>query len=289
MGVVDVLLARRSEAQHGLVTRRDLLDAGVTRAELDHRVRISRLHVVHRGVYSVGHRALTADAVSLAAVLACGPEAALHLGWAAAHWRMLSAAPDPIEVVHTGARRTGPEGVRLRRTVRLEAEIHRDVPVTTPLRTLLDLAATSHPGLELAVNEAQALKLVTHAELEHLASSGRRGSAAIRHVIQDVPGYTREEAERRLRSLILKAQSPRPRLNQCVEGHDADAVWLDQRLVIEVDGYASHGSRHAFERDRRLDQQRTAAGYRTLRVTWRQLTREPEAVVAGIATALARN
>ncbi len=289
MGVVDVLIAGLAEAQHGLVTRRDLLDAGVHSAAIRHRVRAGRLHVVHRGVYSVGHRPLSADADSLAAVLACGPEAALNLGWAAAHWWMLSAAPDPIEVVHVGAKRTGPAGVRLRRTAHLEATIHRGVPVTTPLRTLLDLAATGHPGLELAVNEAQALKLVTHAELEHLATSGRRGSAAIRDVIQDVPGYTREEAERRLRSLILKAQLPRPRFNKRIEGHDADAVWPDQRLVIEVDGYAAHGTRHAFERDRRIDQQRTAAGYRTLRVTWHQLTRRPETVVASIAAALARS
>ncbi len=81
---------------------------------------------------------------------------------------------------------------------------------------------------------------------------------------------------------------PRPHLNAPVECHHADAVWPDQRLVIEVDGYASHGSRHAFERDRRIDQQRTAAGCRTVRVTWRQLTREPEAVVATVAGALAR-
>lgn len=80
-----------------------------------------------------------------------------------------------------------------------------------------------------------------------------------------------------------------PHFNAHLDGAERDAVWLDHRLVVEVDGFAAHGSRDAFERDRRRDQQLVAAGYRTLRVTWRQLTGEPEAVVARLAAALARD
>ena len=65
-----------------------------------------------------------------------------------------------------------------------------------------------------------------------------------------------------------------------------DAVWPEQRLVVEVDGYAFHRTREAFERDRRRDARLLVAGYRVLRVTWRRLTREPEQVIALIAGAL---
>lgn len=141
----------------------------------------------------------------------------------------------------------------------------------------------------MAINEAQAAKLVTRAELDGLAGSGRHGSRAIRTLLEDLPGYTRQAAEGRLKALILAAQLPRPRFNARVLGHDADAVWYAQRLIVEVDGFAAHGHRLAFERDRRRDQERAAAGYRTVRVTWRQLTQEPEAVAAMLGAALARS
>lgn len=105
-------------------------------------------------------------------------------------------------------------------------------------------------------------------------------------MLAEAPGYTRAEAERRLRSLLLKAQFPRPDFSARIEGHDADVVWPEHRLILEVDGYARHSSRRAFEADRRRDQA-PAAGYVTVRVTWRQLTQEPEAVIARLAGALA--
>jgi very-short-patch-repair endonuclease len=226
----------------------------------------------------------------MAAVLACGPGAALSHGSAAALWRMLTGAVGAPEVLRTGVNREGPAGVRLRRTNRLEATTHHNVPITTPARTLLDLAATGSSGrLELALNEARSLRLVNQAALEALATSGRPGSRAIRTLLADAPGFTRQEAERRLKALILRAQLPRPLTNTQVCAQEADAFWPEHRLVLEVDGYAVHGRRDAFERDRRLDQQRAAAGYRTVRVTWRQLTGEPEAVVARLAGALARS
>lgn len=129
--------------------------------------------------------------------------------------------------------------------------------------------------------------LVRRDELEALAASGRRGSARLRTLLTDTTGYTRRGAEHRLRSLILKAQLPIPLFNFRLLGHEQDAVWLKRRLVVEVDGYAAHGSRAAFERDRRRDQDLAAAGYHTLRVTWRQLTGEPEAVIARLAAVLA--
>ena len=100
-------------------------------------------------------------------------------------------------------------------------------------------------------------------------------------------GPTRSEAERRLLRLVERARLPRPETNARLAGYEVDALWRLQRLIVEVDGYAFHGGREAFEQDRRRDADLMVAGHRVLRVTWRQLTREPEAVAARLAVTLA--
>lgn len=289
MHPVDATIGRLAARQKELVTREALLEEAVTAPAIRHRLESGRLQPVHRGVYTTAHAPLTFEQRALAAVLACRPVSAASDGWAAALWRLLSEPADLPEVRREGEHRTGPAGVRLRRATSLDVTIHRGVPVTTPGRTLLDLAATGPAGrLGLALDEALARKLVTRRQLDALAASGRPGARAIRRLLADAPGYTREAAERMLKALVVKAQLPRPRYNARVEGHDADAVWPEHRLVVEVDGYAAHGHRRAFEQDRRLDQLRLVAGYGTLRVTWHQLTGEPDAVIARLAAALAR-
>lgn len=86
--------------------------------------------------------------------------------------------------------------------------------------------------------------------------------------------------------LIRAAGLPTPEVNVRVAGHEVDLLWRAQRLVVEVDGFAFHSSRAAFERDRLRDADLLAAGYRVIRITWRRLTQEPEAVVASLAVAL---
>jgi very-short-patch-repair endonuclease len=85
---------------------------------------------------------------------------------------------------------------------------------------------------------------------------------------------------------VKRAGLEQPLSNHHLHGHLVDFVWLEQRLIVEVDGYDTHRDRAAFERDRRRDQILTAAGYRVIRITWRQLTQEPLAVIARIAQAL---
>jgi very-short-patch-repair endonuclease len=285
-------LIARSMREHGLVPRRTLLDAGVSRAAITHRLKAGRLHAHHRGVYSLTSD-LSPDQQALAAILACGSGAVLSHVSAAAHLRILSAAPGPTEVLREGARRHGPAGIRLHRTTHLpdeERTVVRGVPVTTAARTLLDLAATGSLGrLEIALNEALVLRLASRAELEALATSGRGGGAQIRSLLRDAPGFTRNEAERRLRRLILKAQLPSAIHNTRVLDHEVDAYWPRHRLACEVDGFAAHGTATAFERDRRRDQCFAAGGVQVIRVTWRQLTETPEAIAATLGGALARS
>ena len=148
--------------------------------------------------------------------------------------------------------------------------------MTAPARTLFDLAATGYPHLERAFGDAHAQRLVTAREIERPARAQpdpRAGTRALRALLSDnASGFTRSKAERILRGLLRSANLPLPRFNARVAGYEVDAFWPEHRLVIEVDGYAYHGHRAQFERDRRKDLALTAAGFRVIRVSWRQLT-----------------
>jgi very-short-patch-repair endonuclease len=162
--------------------------------------------------------------------------------------------------------------------------------VTSPARTLLDLA-TVLSGRELAraAEEAQVQRLLTPAQVEaYLARrSHRHGALRLRAATRQDPAFTRSEAERRFLELLRSAALPEPQANVRVHGHEVDFLWRRQELVVEVDGYAYHSSRAAFERDRRRDAELEAAGIHVRRITWRQIAEEPEALVARLAVALA--
>lgn len=183
-------------------------------------------------------------------------------------------------------------GVHLHYATTLDARDIRRVhglPVTAPARTLHDLAATGYAQLERAFAEAHAQRLVNAREIEQMLNRAgpRAGSRALRDLLSDnASGYTRSKAERILRGLLRQANLPTALFNTRIAGYEVDAVWPDQRLIVEVDGYAYHGHRAQFERDRKKDLALTAAGYRVIRVSWRQLTNEPFALVAVLSAAL---
>jgi very-short-patch-repair endonuclease len=118
--------------------------------------------------------------------------------------------------------------------------------------------------------------------------AGPRGAAALRALAagQAASAFTRSEAERRLLSLVRQAALPEPLVNARVCGFEVDFYWPASRLVVEVDGRAFHGDERAFEQDRLRDQVLVAAGLRVIRVTWRQISENPLAVVARVAQAL---
>jgi len=244
----------------------------------------------------VGHLALAEHANEAAALLACGPGAVLSHRSAAHFWSLLDAPLDQVDVTLVGRRCRPKEGVRLRCVAAID---RRDVrrrdglPVTSPARTLVDLAAdASDDELERAVSEARAQRLLRTGELEQALgrARGRLGVKRMRAFLrrEDEPGYTRSQAERRMRKLMRGAKLPVPVANARVAGYTADFLWREQRLIVEVDSYRYHGHRAAFERDRRKDVALAAAGYRVIRFTWWQLRDEPFAVVAHIARMLER-
>ncbi len=172
-----------------------------------------------------------------------------------------------------------------------ETRTRFNIPVTSPPRTLLDLATTRRDDLDPALAEAFAKRLALRSELLSLSARHprHRGAKQLRALGEDdrAPAHLRSEAEKRLLALVRRATLAEPEVNVRLGPYIIDFLWRAPRLVVEVDGYAFHSSRAAFERDRRRDADLTSRGFRVLRFTWRQIVDEPELVVARIAQALA--
>jgi very-short-patch-repair endonuclease len=167
----------------------------------------------------------------------------------------------------------------------------RGIPVTSPARALIDYAATAPPDeLERAIAEAYAVKLVTESQIRGVLerAPNRAGTGHMRAELdrEGGPKWTQSEAERRMLSLIREARLPIPQTQARLAGWPADFFWPEHKLILEVDGYPFHSHRRAFERDRRRDAAHVAAGYRVIRVTYRQLLEEPVAVAVVIARTL---
>jgi very-short-patch-repair endonuclease len=291
--VRDRAVAALARTQHGVVTAGQLEAAGFTDAVIRRRVDGGWLVRRHQGVYQLGVVAARFGD-EMAALLAVGPRASLSHWTSAGIWTA-TGRPGAVELVCEGESAGRRSGIRPHRTAALapcDVAVRHGLRVTTPARTLVDLAATTPPAeLERLIEEMQVQDLATPAEiLEAIRrGAGRPGVRKLRAVadLLDEPLFTRSEAERRLKVLLKSAALPMPRTNVRRAGWEVDAVWDRRRLVVEVDGYRYHRTRAKFERDRRKDGQLLLAGYRVLRITWHQLTREPETVVATIAAALA--
>ena len=276
-----------ADRQHGVVALWQLIQMGFDSGAIEARVARGRLYRVHQGVYAVGHRRLEWRGVLMAAVLACGPQAVLSHRSAARLWGI---RPDnrrdvDVTVPSRGAhRRRGihPHSVRKldpRDVTRIDG-----IPVTTLPRTLLDLAEVAPRSHVIkAMREALIKRLFDlHALDELLARSpGRRGRQPLREILSDavIETHSRAELEFRFRQLCHEAGLPPPILNTEVEGYLVDAVWPDAKLIVELDSWEFHSHRKAFEDDRERDAALQLANYRVIRITWRQLTKEPAKVV----------
>ena len=258
----DRAIVRIAARQHGLVTTAQLEAAGVDRRAVARRVARGWLVRRHRGVYQVRPVAARYGR-EMAAVLAIGEDAVLSHQSAAAIWGFRAAYDGDVHVtVERRGRRSRP-GIRVHQTLSLNAVVHNGLPVTTPARTLKDLARhVTRDELERAEEQAHILGLV-------IADGDER-----------FPEFTRSENERRLKALCKAAGLPLPLMNARVEGWEVDAYWPAHKLVVEVDGWRYHRTRRRFESDRRKDAALTTAGYRVVRITARRLRHEPLAVSA---------
>jgi very-short-patch-repair endonuclease len=267
---------------------------GFPQSTISDAVRQGRLHPIHRGVYAVGHGALTWEARCLAAVLARRGSVASHKTAAWIHG-LLRYRPGTFHL-------TAPTRQRLKRDfvvhyARLEPEDHLVVdriPVTSVARTVLDLAADEpRQRLDRLMSRADELELLDRRRFEAIAARagghpGRAKFAAALRAFQPETATLRSDLERRFRRLVIAAGLPVPQTNVVVEGYELDAYWEAEGFAVELDVYATHGSVRSFEADREREDDLLLAGIELIRVTDVRLDREPRQTIARVAAHLER-
>ncbi len=283
-------LARIASAQHGVVTRVELLAAGIPAGVIQRRLGSGVLLAQHPGVYRVGHSAPSVEADYVAAVLACG-DGALLCGRAAGHlFGILKGAAPPPEVITPTERRIA--GIRTRRRRRLDgtdATSVRGIACTTLPRTLVDLAAVLMLGdLARACHEAGVLYGTTPAQAE--AVLARRptspGAAVLKRVLHGDAHVTLSGLERRFLRLLRENALELPETNRVAGGRRVDCRWPRRRLTVELDGYRFHQSRHAWERDRRREREARARGDEFRRFTYGDVFEHPRLMLGELVDLL---
>jgi very-short-patch-repair endonuclease len=292
---IDRLVVELAARQHDVIALEQLRALGLENGAIDVRLAAGWLTPLHRGVFAVGRRRPTREGRFLAAVLACGPGAALSHRSAAV---LLGLLPDDgVRVDVTIATRNGRrrrDGIAVHRPRRAptdeEVTVVDGIPVTSWARTLLDLAAVvPQRRLARALERSEELRLFDLPTIEGLlaAHCGRRSAVRVVRALElwdPVP--TRSELERMFFALCAEHGLPRPQVNTPIGDLTVDFTWPGSSLVVETDGYATHGTRAAFERDRARDATLALAGYVTQRFSRRQVKREPVLVAATVRARL---
>ena len=264
-------LQRLAADQHGIVTRAQLLDAGVGPDTVKHWVKAGQLIRVHQGVYALGHLPPSPHGRTMAAVLACGRGAVLSHRSAAQLYGLIRYS-GPIEITARTRRRR--PGVIVHESNLHEHDVttHWGIPTTSPARTLTDLAHTLSPAaLTRAVNDARLAKLMS---LDDLPPRLRKGQSA---------RPTRSAFEDAFPTFCARHRLPQPQINAIVAGYEVDAYWPAKHLVAELDGEEFHQD---FEADRAKDADLVEAGFRVVRVTWDRLTHGAQREAARFRTLL---
>ena len=291
---VAQVAGRIADSAHGVVTRRELLDAGVTRREIARRLRSGALRREYPGVYRVGHRAPSVEARYLAAVKACGDGARLSRRAAAYLLGIVKGSPPPPEVTAPTERRI--KGVRTHRERHplpgnSDVTTWRGIPVTTPARTLVDLAAVlSKDELARACHEAGVRHRTTPAQVEAVLARqpNSPGAGKLRAVLRGEARVTLSKLERRFLELLHAAGLPLPDTNRPAGGRRVDCRWPDHKLTVELDSYTYHHSRHAWEQDRRREREAYARGDEFRRYTYGDVFERPAEMLAELGALLRR-
>lgn len=287
---VEAKLAGLASHSHGVVTRQEILRAGVSKAELLHRVKSGALIPIHRGVFRVGHQAPSVLARYMAAVKACGP-GSLLAGRAAAHlFGLLKRPPSLPEVLTTTERRI--RGVithRVRRTELTDAIRWRGIPATNVPRTIVDLA-TVLPADDLAraFHEAAVRHRVTPTQVERVLARRHNwpGARALRRVLWGDEPVSLSKLESSFIAGVREAGLPLPETNRRVDGRYVDCRWPEHRLTVELDSYRYHHTRHAWEQDRQRERDARARGDVFRRYTWHDVDEDPGPMLADLRSLL---
>jgi very-short-patch-repair endonuclease len=279
--------------QHGVIARRQLLAFGLSSRSIEHRVASGRLHRASWGIYAVGRPHLTLHGRWMAAILSCGAEAVLSHASAAALWKIRLHTGGAIHVSVPGHLRRSHSGIVVHRRQALKTDeltIHHSIPVTSPICTLIDLAAgIDRDRLEAAINEADKLDLVDPEQLRRaLDRLPRRPGLGVLRQTLDRRTFTMtdSELERRFLPIARSAGLPNPETRLRLNGFKVDFYWPDLGLVVETDGLRYHRTAAQQARDRLRDQVHAAAGLTPLRFTHGQVRYEASHVGATL-TAIA--
>jgi Protein of unknown function (DUF559) len=278
-----------------VVSHEQLVRFGLSPRSIERRLAAGRLLALHRGVYAVGHARLGLDGRHWAAMLALGDEAFVSHA-SAAHAQGIRATRSAIVDVSVRGRggRKRHAGIRVHRPRSLpddEVTALRGLPITTPARTILDIAGALRPKqLENALNLAELEARMDFTELHALLARypRRPGTASLKAQLEAYQGPvdTRSKLERLVYELCDSHGLPRPVANCGIEGRERDFYWSHRRLVVEADSFRWHRTPSALNDDRERDVELTLAGYTVLRFTYEQVTRRPRYVVRAILFAL---
>lgn len=295
----DGVIATLAGAQRGRMARWQLLAAGVSDHAIGRCLRGGRLVRRHRAVYAVPHSDQLPLAPDAGAVLACGPGALLCDHSAAVLWGLRPGVADPVHVVVPFGQR-GPArdpAIVVHRTRLLspaDARLHQGLPVTSPARTVLDLAARlPERDVEQMLDEGLFVRrLLSRGELRATLrrAGGHPGRAALARIATRHTRSTKTDSrpEERLLLLVRAAGLPEPQHQVHALGYRLDLFWPQLKLAVEVDRYGTHGSPGRFERDRRRDARLLAElGIAVLRITDLQIEHRPYEVIATLARAIA--
>lgn len=266
--------------QHRCVTRAQLLALGLGSAAITYRARHGRLYRVHEGVYTIGGPPRTPIERACAAVLACGPGAALSHGSALTLWGFQKRWDLPLHVTVPGdRRRPGLVVHQVPGLTRADIRTHLGIRVTSPARTVLD-CAPDLPAKRLAriVNDGRRSGLVRLPALTDMIHRFPRhpGCARLKPFLERPVGPTRSEFEDVLLPFCDRFGFPRPQVNVKINGYEVDAYFEAEGVIVELDSWGFHQDRESFENDRNRDVDNLVAGLVTYRLTWERMIGDPE-------------
>ncbi|MDQ3936641.1 MAG: type IV toxin-antitoxin system AbiEi family antitoxin domain-containing protein [Actinomycetota bacterium] len=294
---MDAAIAEIAKAQHGVISLTQLTGIGLSASAVRSRVQAGKLHRLHRGVYAVGHELVPWRGRYMAAVLACEPDAyASHTTAARLHGLRDGSGGLHVTVV---ARRVRVPGVAVHQTRSLapqDVTAIDGIPCTSIARTILDAAGqTDDRGVERMIDNAERHRTYDLRAIQGVLSRahGRSGASRVARAVGKGadPARTRNDMEERFLAICERAGVPRPHVNMPIalgKGRfvEVDFAWPEQKLIVETDGWATHGTRRAFVGDRRRDR-RLALEWRVVRFTWFEIEHEPERVAADLLAHLA--